>query len=118
MTPTERDELQALLDALCEETITPEQVRRLEEMVLAHPEAEALLRPVHEPARRPEPALRCRPRPCRAGPSGTASNPRGPRPSRHARRPPRRLAATVDGRRWPLSRAACSWPSACGRGRS
>jgi hypothetical protein len=34
-------ELGALLDALCEETITPEQLRRLEELVLAHPEAEA-----------------------------------------------------------------------------
>jgi hypothetical protein len=36
-----RDELKALLDALCEETITPEQMARLEELVLAHPEAEA-----------------------------------------------------------------------------
>jgi hypothetical protein len=35
------DELRSLLDALCEETITAEQVRRLEELVLAHPEAEA-----------------------------------------------------------------------------
>ena len=34
-------ELQPLLDALCEETITPEQLRRLEELVLNHPEAEA-----------------------------------------------------------------------------
>jgi hypothetical protein len=34
-------ELRPLLDALCEETITPEQMRRLEELVLAHPEAEA-----------------------------------------------------------------------------
>jgi len=34
-------ELHPLLDALCEETITPEQLRRLEELVLAHPEAEA-----------------------------------------------------------------------------
>jgi ferric-dicitrate binding protein FerR (iron transport regulator) len=34
-------ELRDLLDALCEEAITPEQVRRLEELVLAHPEAEA-----------------------------------------------------------------------------
>jgi hypothetical protein len=34
-------ELRELLDALCEETITPEQHRRLEELVLAHPEAEA-----------------------------------------------------------------------------
>ena len=33
-------ELRALLDALCEESITPEQVGRLEELVLAHPEAE------------------------------------------------------------------------------
>src|SRR5690349_6271231 len=43
MTPAfpHRDELRALLDALCEETITPEQVARLEELVLAHPEAEA-----------------------------------------------------------------------------
>src|SRR5262249_53979618 len=37
----ELTELRALLDALCDETITPEQVRRLEELVLAHPEAEA-----------------------------------------------------------------------------
>ena len=35
------DELRGLIDALCEEAITPEQVRRLEELVLAHPEAEA-----------------------------------------------------------------------------
>jgi Concanavalin A-like lectin/glucanases superfamily/FecR protein len=41
MTPIERDELKALLDALAEETITPEQVGRLEALVLAHPEAEA-----------------------------------------------------------------------------
>src|SRR5262245_57607596 len=34
-------ELRSLLDALCEESITPEQVRRLEELVLTHPEAEA-----------------------------------------------------------------------------
>jgi hypothetical protein len=44
MTPAfpHRDELRTLLDALCEETITPEQLARLEELVLAHPEAEAL----------------------------------------------------------------------------
>jgi hypothetical protein len=43
MTPRfpEFAELQALLDALCEESITPEQVRRLEELVLTRPEAEA-----------------------------------------------------------------------------
>jgi hypothetical protein len=35
------DELQALLDSLCEESITPEAVRRLEELVLTYPEAEA-----------------------------------------------------------------------------
>jgi hypothetical protein len=34
-------ELRGLLDALCEESITAEQMRRLEELVLAHPEAEA-----------------------------------------------------------------------------
>jgi hypothetical protein len=34
-------ELKPLLDALCEETISPEQLRRLEELVLNHPEAEA-----------------------------------------------------------------------------
>src|SRR5262249_33692217 len=34
-------ELRGLLDALCEETITPEQMRRLEELVLSHVEAEA-----------------------------------------------------------------------------
>ncbi len=32
---------EALLDALCEETITPEQLQRLETLVLTHPEAEA-----------------------------------------------------------------------------
>jgi hypothetical protein len=37
----ERSELRALLDALCEESITPEQVQRLEELVLTYPEAEA-----------------------------------------------------------------------------
>jgi Concanavalin A-like lectin/glucanases superfamily/FecR protein len=34
-------ELRPLLDALCEESITPEQLQRLEELVLTHPEAEA-----------------------------------------------------------------------------
>jgi ferric-dicitrate binding protein FerR (iron transport regulator) len=34
-------ELRALLDALSEESITAEQLRRVEELVLAHPEAEA-----------------------------------------------------------------------------
>ena len=33
-------ELRALLDALCEESITPEQLRRFKELVLAHPEAD------------------------------------------------------------------------------
>ena len=33
----ESDELRVLLDALCEETITAEQMRRLEELVLGHP---------------------------------------------------------------------------------
>jgi hypothetical protein len=32
-------ELQPLLDALCEDSITPDQLARLEELVLAHPEA-------------------------------------------------------------------------------
>jgi hypothetical protein len=43
MTPPSQEfaELRALLDALCEESITAEQVRRLEELVLARPEAEA-----------------------------------------------------------------------------
>jgi hypothetical protein len=35
------DELRTLLYGLCDETITTEQVRRLEELVLTHPEAEA-----------------------------------------------------------------------------
>jgi hypothetical protein len=34
-------ELRGLLDALCEESISDEQLRRLEELVLKHPEAEA-----------------------------------------------------------------------------
>ena len=34
-------ELQRLLDALCEEAITATQMSRLEELLLAHPEAEA-----------------------------------------------------------------------------
>jgi ferric-dicitrate binding protein FerR (iron transport regulator) len=34
-------ELKGLLDALCEESITAEQVRRLEQLVLSYPEAEA-----------------------------------------------------------------------------
>lgn len=34
-------ELRTLLDALCEESITPEQVQRLEELVRTHPAAEA-----------------------------------------------------------------------------
>src|SRR5271163_1511208 len=34
-------ELQALLDALCEEALAPGQLVRLEELLLGHPEAEA-----------------------------------------------------------------------------
>ena len=34
-------ELCELLDSLCEESFTPEQIRRLEELILAHPQAEA-----------------------------------------------------------------------------
>jgi hypothetical protein len=34
-------ELRSLLDALCEETITAEQLQRLEQLILGHPEAEA-----------------------------------------------------------------------------
>ena len=34
-------ELRGLLDALCEESITPDQLQRLEQLVLTHPEAEA-----------------------------------------------------------------------------
>ncbi|WP_439627825.1 alpha-2-macroglobulin family protein [Gemmata sp.] len=34
-------ELQTILDHLCEESATPEQLQRLEELVLTHPEAEA-----------------------------------------------------------------------------
>ena len=34
-------ELRDLLDALCEESITQQQLQRLEELVLGHPEAEA-----------------------------------------------------------------------------
>src|SRR5688572_14009317 len=41
MNPLDLTELRALLDALCEESITAEQLKRLEEIVLAHPEAEA-----------------------------------------------------------------------------
>ena len=37
----ESDELRTLLDAVCEERITPDQLRRLEHLVLTHPEAEA-----------------------------------------------------------------------------
>jgi hypothetical protein len=37
----EFEELRGILDALCEESITPAQVRRLEELILASPEAEA-----------------------------------------------------------------------------
>ena len=40
--PLDHDELRGLLDALCEQTITPEQAERLEELVMSHPEAEAL----------------------------------------------------------------------------
>jgi hypothetical protein len=35
------DELQGLLDALCEESLTGEQMGRLEGLLLGHPEAEA-----------------------------------------------------------------------------
>ena len=42
MTPfPEQEELRALLDALCEERITPAEIARLEELVLTRPEAEA-----------------------------------------------------------------------------
>ena len=41
MTAAEWDELRSLLDAVAEEVATPEQVARLEALVLAHPEAEA-----------------------------------------------------------------------------
>jgi hypothetical protein len=34
-------ELRALLEALCDESCTPEQVQRIEELVLSHPQAEA-----------------------------------------------------------------------------
>src|SRR6266481_6054453 len=34
------DELRGLVDAVCDETITAAQMQRLEELVLAHPEAE------------------------------------------------------------------------------
>src|SRR5262249_55174438 len=37
----ESDELRGLIDALCEESITPDQLHRLEELVLADPRAEA-----------------------------------------------------------------------------
>jgi hypothetical protein len=40
--PLDHDELRSLLDALCEGAITPQQAVRLEELVLSHPEAEAL----------------------------------------------------------------------------
>ena len=35
------DELRGLVDAVCDETVTSGQMQRLEELVLAHPEAEA-----------------------------------------------------------------------------
>jgi hypothetical protein len=42
MTPfPEQEELRALLDALCEERITPAEIARVEELVLTRPEAEA-----------------------------------------------------------------------------
>lgn len=34
-------ELRTILDAICDERATPAQLRRLEELVLAHPAAEA-----------------------------------------------------------------------------
>jgi hypothetical protein len=40
--PLDDRELLALVDALCEETITGEQMQRLEEMVLTDPQAAAL----------------------------------------------------------------------------
>ena len=67
MTEIEFAELRSLLDALCEESISAEQVRRLEELVLSHPDAEAYyvqymtlyadlsrtqhVKPIREPAR-------------------------------------------------------------------
>ena len=103
MTPTERDEFQTLLDALCEESISPEQHARLEELVLAHPEAEAPLRPVHFARGRHDLALRLG-----AGPDGTVAE--GARPiCRDVGRigqsdGGKELAATVDGRRGGVGR--------------
>ena len=116
MTPTEREELQALLDALCEESISAEQIGRLEQLVLGHPEAEAryvqYMSLVADLSRHFASARFGRNRFC-----ATASNPLRQRPNRRARR---RDGAGYDpgwpGR--PLSPVACSWPSACGRGRS
>jgi hypothetical protein len=75
-------ELRGLLDALCEETITPDQMRRLEEILLQHPEAEAyyvqylsqyadLARHFSAAAQTPSPAV-----------AGKTNQPRGPRQRR------------------------------------
>lgn len=40
--PLDHEELKALLAALCEEVITEEQAKRLEALVMSHPEAEAI----------------------------------------------------------------------------
>jgi hypothetical protein len=60
-------ELQSLLDALCEEAITAGQMRRLEDLVLRDPEAEAfylqyvgMVAGLHR--RPPRVRSRCRPR--------------------------------------------------------
>ncbi|MCE9562562.1 MAG: alpha-2-macroglobulin [Planctomycetes bacterium] len=64
-------ELRGLLDKLCEESITPEQMQRLEALVLNHPEAEAhyiqfmsfYADLIHHVAGLPEPAVRERSKP-------------------------------------------------------
>jgi hypothetical protein len=100
------DELRALTDALCEEAITPEQLRRLEELVLAHPEAEAFY--VQRMSLHADLIRHFRGLPERVGPP--RSEPAAPRPA--ARRGPRvvAVAAGLAGLAAAVLVAVWLWP--------
>jgi hypothetical protein len=93
-------ELRPLLDALCDQTITPEQLQHLEELVLTHPEAEAFYVQymsfaadvARAAARLPRPAQQA------AKSSENATAPTEPRPATDAARAVKR---------WRLSLAWC-----------
>lgn len=121
--PTPPAELQPLLDALCEATITPDQLRRLEEIVLSDPAAEAyyvqymsfyadLIWHFAGPAdRRGRPAAGVGLRQPVAGPPRPAA-PGGdsPRPRSRRFRPPTRWGVGLAGLAAGLLLAVGLWP--------